>query len=63
MDGKANRELIRVLSEALGVTSAQVCITRGGTTRRKTVRIDGIGLDMTIQALSGVLVGHAEDPG
>ncbi len=40
--GKANRELIAFLSEALGVSKARVNILSGHTTRRKVLAIDGV---------------------
>lgn len=38
--GRANRELERLLSEAVG---APVEVVRGATGRRKQVRVDGLG--------------------
>lgn len=40
--GRANRELIRILAERLGVPRGSIRILRGETGRTKTVRIDGI---------------------
>ncbi len=39
VDGKANAELVRFLADAFGVAQRQIAIVRGGTSRRKTVRI------------------------
>jgi uncharacterized protein (TIGR00251 family) len=39
VDGKANAELIRFLAGAFGVPLRAVTLLRGGTSRRKTVRI------------------------
>jgi uncharacterized protein (TIGR00251 family) len=42
VEGKANRELIRLLSETLAVPKSAVEIARGATSKRKMVRIAGI---------------------
>jgi uncharacterized protein (TIGR00251 family) len=39
VDGKANAELLRFLSEAFGVPQRAVTLVRGETSRRKTVTI------------------------
>ena len=39
VEGKANAELLRFLSEAFGVPQRAVTLVRGETSRRKTVRI------------------------
>jgi len=39
VDGKANAELLRFLAGCFGVSSRQVSIVRGETSRRKTVRV------------------------
>ena len=40
--GKANRELVTFLGEALGISKNRVSITRGHTTRNKFIAIDGL---------------------
>ena len=40
--GKANRELIRFLSDVLGVSKSRVSIEKGHTSRRKVVVVEGI---------------------
>ncbi len=40
VDGKANAELLRFLSEAFGVPLRNVGLVRGETSRQKVVRID-----------------------
>jgi len=42
VDGKANRELIVFLSEALGIRKSDITIEKGATTKRKVVGITGI---------------------
>ena len=45
VDGKANECLIEFLAERLRVTRNQVAITRGLSSRRKTVLVQGAGVD------------------
>ena len=45
VDGKANRELLRFLSEALGVPARALELVSGQTGRRKVVRVAGIAPD------------------
>lgn len=40
-DGKANEALVRLLGKALGVPAGAVAVVAGGTSRLKTVRLDG----------------------
>ena len=42
VDGKANRELLRFLAEALGVPARSLELISGQTGRRKVVRIAGL---------------------
>jgi uncharacterized protein len=42
VDGEANAALVGFLADALSVRRADVSIVRGGTGRRKTVRIAGV---------------------
>lgn len=44
VDGKANECLIKFLAVRLGVKRGQVTITRGTSSRRKTVFVAGAGL-------------------
>ena len=41
-DGAANREVCALLAEALGIPARQVTVLRGATSRRKTLKIDGV---------------------
>ena len=61
-DGKANKEVLRVISGLLDVPVANVRILRGATTRRKTLRVDGIGLEAAIEAISGILDEEGAGP-
>ena len=44
VDGKANVELIRFLSEALGCSRSQVSLIRGETSRQKTLELPATAL-------------------
>ena len=48
VDGAANVELVRFLAERLAVPRSAVTITAGHTSRRKTVKIEGVA---TVAAL------------
>ena len=41
--GKANRELLRFLSDILGVGKGNLTIEKGITSKRKVIAIDGLG--------------------
>ncbi len=43
--GKANRELIRFLSDALGIGKSNLELIRGRTSRDKTIRVTGLSAD------------------
>lgn len=43
--GKANDELVRWLSKALGLRRAQVTLARGETSRDKVLRVEGVTVD------------------
>ncbi len=40
--GKANRELLAFLSQLLGISQGSLTITRGHTSRNKTVAVSGL---------------------
>ncbi|MFN8008360.1 MAG: DUF167 domain-containing protein [Terriglobia bacterium] len=42
VDGKANEELIRILSRALGIPKSNVSIRKGHSSRRKLLQVDGL---------------------
>lgn len=50
-DGKANQELIRFLSKTLGISKSSIELTRGQTSRDKTVRLQDISIDQLLTAL------------
>ncbi len=41
-DGKANAAVCKVLAKALGVPKSAVRVTRGETSRHKTVEVEGV---------------------
>ena len=41
--GKANRELIKFLSDRLGVSKSSITIEKGHTSRRKMITVEGVG--------------------
>jgi len=43
VDGEANRALVELLAGALGVARGKVEVVRGEGSRRKTVRVRGVG--------------------
>jgi uncharacterized protein YggU (UPF0235/DUF167 family) len=44
-DGEANRAVVRLVADALGVAPGRVLLVSGGRARMKRLRVDGIGLD------------------
>jgi len=50
--GKANKELITLLSQVLAVDKSSVSIIKGHTSRSKVIAIDGLSQEETIKRLS-----------
>ena len=44
--GKANRELIKFLSDTLGVSKGSITIEKGHTSRRKVIMVEGVTDEM-----------------
>jgi hypothetical protein len=44
VDGSANSELLKLLSEVLGVERSRLSLLRGAGSRRKTVRVESISI-------------------
>ena len=44
-DGKANKELVKLLSKQCGISKSCIGLMSGETSRHKRLRIDGISLD------------------
>lgn len=53
VDGAANEELVRVLSDALDVPKRAVSIMRGATSQKKIVEIAGVSADEARRRLLG----------
>ncbi|TET57559.1 MAG: DUF167 domain-containing protein [Dehalococcoidia bacterium] len=51
--GKANDELMRLLSDVLGVSKSNLAIEKGVTSRKKTIIITGLGQDRVVKLLEG----------
>lgn len=49
--GKANDELVRLLSRVLGVSKSDLIIEKGITAKRKTIAITGLGQEETMRLL------------
>lgn len=45
VDGKANAAVRRLVAAAAGVPRSRVAVVRGGASRDKVVRVEGLGLD------------------
>lgn len=41
-DGQANRELIELLAQVFGIAKSAITLTRGASSRQKTVDIEGV---------------------
>ncbi len=49
--GKANRELVELLSRELGISQGQIEIVRGRTSRNKVLVIDGLSQAEVVERL------------
>lgn len=50
--GKANKELIDLLSQLLDVTKSHIAITKGHTAKNKVVIVDGLSYEEVVKRLS-----------
>ncbi len=55
VEGRANAECIRFLSETLGMRKNQVTITSGHRSRKKIIAIEGLNSKDAMSILSGLL--------
>ncbi|MFL5355877.1 DUF167 domain-containing protein [Archangium sp.] len=53
VDGEANAALLEFLAKALGVPKRQVTLAAGDTSRRKRVRVEGLGAAAIEAVMSG----------
>lgn len=44
VEGAANEQLIKLLSEEFGIKKSNVIIVKGGSSRRKTIKLIGVNL-------------------
>lgn len=54
-EGKANREVLRLVAAVLGLPDAAVSLRSGATDRRKTVLAAGVDRDHVVRTLEGLL--------
>jgi uncharacterized protein (TIGR00251 family) len=52
VDGEANEEAIVFISEVLGFSKRNLSVERGKTSRHKVIKIRGMGVQQTMEALS-----------
>lgn len=48
VDGKANAAVIKLMAKSLDVRRAQIDIASGTSSRRKTIRVSGLGRDQVL---------------
>jgi len=53
VDGRANRDLCRLLAKSLRVTPSSVSVRTGEKSRQKTLHIAGIDVKTAVAALTG----------
>lgn len=51
--GRANAELCRLVAEALGVSPSAVRVATGHTSRRKSLAVVGVDVDLALRRLAG----------
>jgi uncharacterized protein (TIGR00251 family) len=54
VEGAANQALCRLIADTLGLAPSRVAVIRGETSRKKTVRCDGVTLDVARSRLETV---------
>jgi uncharacterized protein len=55
--GRANRALVELLADVLGVPGARVSVVAGRTARRKIVEVEGLGKEDTERLLEAAAAG------
>jgi uncharacterized protein (TIGR00251 family) len=61
-DGRANRAVVELLAERLGVRAAAVTVVRGASSRTKTIEVTGL-TSGEVRARLGAAGGGIGDPG
>lgn len=59
VEGAANRELVRMLAQALGIRAAAVSLLAGDSGREKRIQVAGIDVETARARLSGLSVDSA----
>ncbi|WP_298743955.1 DUF167 domain-containing protein [uncultured Brevundimonas sp.] len=54
VEGEANAALLKLMAKTLGVPKSAVSLDRGGQSRTKMIRIDGLSLDDLKGRLTGL---------
>jgi uncharacterized protein len=54
VDGEANAAVCALLARALGVARSRVSVARGDSSRRKTVRVEGVAVDVVVRLATPV---------
>ena len=62
VDGRANRAVVELLADVLGVPESRVNVVSGQASRSKRLQIEGVDPDAVQRTLDG-LVGRAGRPG
>ena len=52
VDGQANAACCRLLAKLFGLPPSKVTVTRGHTSRRKTIRIEGLSPETALKVLT-----------
>lgn len=60
VEGRANRALLDLLAEAIGVPRGRVALVSGEQSRNKRIRVDGVDAESALAALLGALEPLAE---
>jgi len=53
-DGQANKAVCDLLAKELGIAKSNVSIAKGGTSREKVLRIDGLTSEEVVSKLGGL---------
>ncbi|HEX2884585.1 MAG TPA: DUF167 domain-containing protein [Candidatus Limnocylindria bacterium] len=53
-DGEANRAVIRLVARALELAPSRLALVSGERSRRKRLRVDGIGDEELVRRLAGI---------
>lgn len=55
VDGKANEAIVSFVAQALGVSGSAVTLVAGSTSRRKTLAIEGVTLEVIESRINALL--------